>query len=401
LSDTESARIASEPGAPRQGTTIPLSAPVLRGNEWAYVKECLDTNWVSSAGPFVDRFEKMAADRVGVRHAVAVVNGTAALHLALLVAGVERDDEVVMPALTFIAPANAARYLGAWPVFIDVDPDYWQIDPQRFADFIEGDCEWRNGSLRNRRTGRRVKAVVPVDILGHPCDLDPIAELARARGLVVVEDATEGLGALYKGRPVGQRADVSCLSFNGNKIVTSGGGGMIATDRSEWAERARYLSTQAKDDPVEYVHGSVGYNYRLTNIQAALGVAQLEQLDEYVAAKRRHADRYSDALRQTEGISPMAEARWAASTFWLYTVLVDAVQYGADSRSLLGRLARNGIQSRPLWQPLNRSPALAGCPSASTPVADRIAASALSLPSSVDLTYADQDRVVATVTKSA
>jgi perosamine synthetase len=374
---------------------------VLRGNEWAYVKECLDTNWVSSAGPFVDRFEKMAADRVGVRHAVAVVNGTSALHLALLVAGVERDDEVVMPALTFIAPANAVRYLGAWPAFIDVDPDYWQIDPQRFADFVEGDCEWRNGSLRNRRTGRRVKAVVPVDILGHPCDLDPIAELARARGLVVVEDATEGLGALYKGRPVGQRADVSCLSFNGNKIVTSGGGGMIATDRSEWAERARYLSTQAKDDPVEYVHGSVGYNYRLTNIQAAVGVAQLEQLDEYVAAKRRHADRYSDALRQTAGISPMAEALWAASTFWLYTVLVDPVQYGADSRSLLGRLARNGIQSRPLWQPLNRSPALAGCPSASTPVADRIAASALSLPSSVDLTYADQDRVVATVTKSA
>ena len=401
MSDTESARIASEPGAPRQGSTIPLSAPVLRGNEWAYVKECLDTNWVSSAGPFVDRFEKMAADRVGVRNAVAVVNGTAALHLALVIAGVEHDDEVVMPALTFIAPANAVRYLGAWPVFVDVDPDYWQIDPQRFADFIDGECESRNGELRNRRTGRRVKAVLPVDILGHPCDLDPIAQLAHARGLVVVEDATEGLGALYKGEPIGRRADVSCLSFNGNKIVTSGGGGMIATDRTDWAARARYLSTQAKDDPVEYVHGSIGYNYRLTNIQAAVGVAQLEQLDGHVAAKRRNAIAYSDAFRGTAGISPMAEAPWATSTFWLYTVLVDPVRYGADSRALLGGLARNGIQSRPLWQPLNRSAALAGCLSMATPVADRIAASALSLPSSVDLSPADQARVIAAVKKRA
>jgi perosamine synthetase len=370
---------------------------VLRGNEWAYVKECLDTNWVSSAGPFVDRFETMTAHRVGVAHAVAVVNGTSALHLALLVAGVERDDEVVMPALTFIAPANAVRYLGAWPVFVDVDARHWQMDPQRLADFVDRECEWRDGRLRNRATGRCVKAVLPVDILGHPCDLDPIAELARRRELVVVEDATEGLGALYKGRPVGQRADIACLSFNGNKIVTSGGGGMIATDRADWAERARYLSTQAKDDPIEYVHGAVGYNYRLTNIQAAVGVAQLEQLDDYVKAKRRHAFEYTKAFGSVAGIAPMDEAAWAFSTFWLYTVRVDAARYGADSRALLSRLASAGIQTRPLWQPLNRSAALGGCPSATTPTADAIAASALSLPSSVDLTPEDQARVIEAV----
>lgn len=401
MSDTGSARTAFEPGAPRQGRTIPLSTPVLRGNEWAYVKECLDTNWVSSAGPFVDRFEKMTADRLGVRHAVAVVNGTSALHLALLVAGIERDDEVVMPALTFIAPANAVRYLGAWPMFVDVEPAYWQLDPQRVADFIEHGCEWRAGTLRNRATGRRVKAVLPVDILGHPCDLDAIVDLARARDLVVVEDATEALGALYKGRPVGQNADVSCLSFNGNKIVTSGGGGMIATNRTEWADRARYLSTQAKDDPVEYAHGSIGYNYRLTNIQAALGVAQLEQLDDYVAAKRRHAFEYTAAFDGVAGITPMPEASWAFSTFWLYTVLIDQDRHGADSRAVLTQLAHEGIQSRPLWQPLTQSAALRGCPSTGTPVADRLAATALSLPSSVDLAPSDQARVIAAVSARA
>jgi perosamine synthetase len=401
LSDIESARMASEPGSPRQGTTIPLSTPVLRGNEWAYVKECLDTNWVSSAGPFVDRFEKMAAGRVGMRHAVALVNGTSALHLALLVIGVQPDDEVVMPALTFIAPANAVRYLGAWPVFVDVDPHCWQLDPQRLVDFVERDCAWRKGVLRNRATGRRVRAVLPVDILGHPCDLDPIVEVAHGRDLVVVEDATEALGAHYKGRPIGGGADVACLSFNGNKIVTSGGGGMLATNHAGWADRARYLSTQAKDDPVEYIHGSVGYNYRLTNIQAALGVAQLEQLDEFVAAKRRHALEYMTALDDVAGITPMPEASWAFSTFWLYTVLVDPAQYGTDSRALLSRLAGQGIQSRPLWQPLSRSAALRDCQATSTPVADRLAAMALSLPSSADLAPADQARVVFAVKSRA
>src|SRR5215831_19366069 len=203
--------MASDSGAPPSDGTIPLTVPALGGSEWTYVKECLDTNWISSVGAFVGRFERMMAERIGVGHAVAVVNGTAALHVALSVAGVGTGDEVVMPALTFIAPANAVRYLGAWPVFVDVDSQYWQMDPQRVADFIERGCQWREGMLRNRETGRRVKALLPVDILGHPCDLDPIVQLARDRDLVVVEDATEGLGALYRGRPIGQNADVACL----------------------------------------------------------------------------------------------------------------------------------------------------------------------------------------------
>ena len=399
MSDTESARTAFEPGTPLTAGTVPLSVPAMHGNEWLYVKECLDTNWVSSAGPFVDRFEQNIADRLGLGHAVAVMNGTSALHLALLVAGVERDDEVLMPALTFIAPANAVRYLGAWPVFIDVEPGYWQMDPEKLAAFIERECTWSGGALKNRRTHRRVKAVLPFDILGHPCDIDPIVDAARSRELRVIEDATEGLGALYKNRPVGGRADLACLSFNGNKIITSGGGGMITTDRADWAARARYLSTQAKDDPIEYEHGAIGYNYRLTNLQAALGVAQLEQLDRYVEAKRRIAATYTSALTAVAGIAPMREASWAFSTFWLYTVSIDAARYGADSRAVMRRLADRGIQSRPLWQPLSHSAALADCQSAGTPVTERVAASALSLPSSVDLTPADQARVIAALTE--
>lgn len=373
---------------------IPLSEPALRGNEWRYVKECLDTNWVSSVGPFVSRFEQMIRERIGVASAVAVVNGTAALHLALRVAGIEREDEVVLPSLTFIAPANAVRYLGAWPVFVDVDDKSGQLDPQRLADFLSNDCERANGQLRNKHTGRRVRGVLPVDILGHPADLDAIADIAHAHDLVVVEDATESLGARYKGLAVGNRADIACLSFNGNKIITTGGGGMLLTNRPEWADRARHLSTQAKSDPVEYAHDDVGYNYRLTNVLAAIGVAQLEQLDDRVAARRRVAERYSDALEAQPGVAIPTEAPWAFSTYWLYTVRVDAAAYGMDSRTLLRKLAEAGIQARPLWEPLHRSAVHQHSYACPAPAAEAWHREALSLPSSASLTAEQQRRVI-------
>ena len=266
------------PGAPPAVDAIPLSVPEIRGNEWRYVKECLDTNWVSSVGAYVDRFEQMVAQQAETKHAVATVNGTAALHVALMVAGVQPEDEVLVSTLTFIAPVNAIRYVGAWPVFIDAEPTYWQMDPARVVEFLEQGCRWNDGALYNRRTGRRVTAVIPVHILGHPVDIDPIMAVARKFGLKVIEDATEGLGATYKGRSLGCLGDIACFSFNGNKIITTGGGGMIVTDNEEWARKAKYLTTQAKDDPIEYVHGEVGYNYRLTNLLAAVGCAQMEQL---------------------------------------------------------------------------------------------------------------------------
>ena len=384
----------AEPGAPAPDGYIPLCVPEIRGHEWEYIKECLDTNWVSSVGSYVDRFEGELAAYVGAKHGVATSSGTAALHIALMVAGVELDDEVLVSTLSFIAPANAIRYVGAWPIFIDAEPKYWQMDPDQAMDFLDKGCRWHNGALWNGTTGRRVKAVLAVHILGHPCDMGPITQWARKYNLAVIEDATESLGARYHREMAGHLGDVACFSFNGNKIITTGGGGMIITDNEDWAGRAKYLTTQAKDDPIEYVHNEIGYNYRLTNIQAAMGCAQLEMLDEYVAAKRSIARTYADALVEIPGITTMQEASWASSAFWMYTVLVDEPRYGMSSRGLLRHLESARIQTRPLWQPLHLSGAHSGPHSQQCTVAERVAREALSLPSSVGLSPSDQHRVV-------
>jgi perosamine synthetase len=385
------------PGAPPPADFVPLIVPEIRGNEWKYVKECLDTNWVSSVGSYVDRFEKMAAAQAGTEYAVATVNGTAALHIVLLLAGVQADDEVVVSSLTFIAPANAIRYVGAWPVFIDAEPRYWQIDPAEVVKFLETGCRWDGQELRNRRTGRRVKAILPVHILGHPADLDPILAVAAKYSLPVIEDATEGLGARYRGKRLGGIGHAGCLSFNGNKIITTGGGGMLVTNNAEWAARAKYLTTQAKDDPIEYVHNAVGYNYRLTNLLAAMGCAQMEQLDEFVEAKRRIAKRYQDELTPLRGICLPEEADWAQSTYWMYTVLINEKESRLNSRELLRELAARKIQTRPLWQPMHRSPAHDSSGNAACPNSDAIHGQAISLPCSVGLSPAAQAYVIETI----
>jgi perosamine synthetase len=390
-----------EPGAAPAGF-IPLCVPHIEGPAaWQYVKECLDTAWVSSVGPFVERFEQQAAAAVGTRFAVATCTGTAALHTALLVADVRPGDEVLVSALTFIASANAVRYAGAIPVFIDCEPRYGQMDPEQVTAFLEEECAWRNGRLTNKTSGRPVTAIVPVHVLGHPVNMDPILEAARKYRLQVVEDAAEALGARYRDKKIGQLGDLACLSFNGNKIITTGGGGMVVTDNPHYASRARYLTTQAKDDPLEYVHNELGYNYRLTNLQAALGVAQMEVLDRYVARKRAIAKRYQEAFADVPGIRTFGEAEWAFSTRWLATVLIDEPTYGAGSRDLLRHLAGRRIQARPLWQPLHRSPSFADLPPRSCPVAEALCRDALSLPCSVGLTHADQERVIDEVARFA
>lgn len=373
---------------------IPLIVPEIRGNEWNYIKECLDTNWVSSVGSYVDRFEKMTAERAGCKYAVATVNGTAALHIALLLAGVERDDEVLVSSLTFIAPANGIRYVGAWPVFIDAEAKYFQLDPTALVDFVENDCRWDGQELRNRRTGRRVKAILPVHILGHPVDLDPILEVAVKYALPVIEDATEGLGARYRGKSLGSLGNAGCFSFNGNKIITTGGGGMLVTNDANWAARAKYLTTQAKDDPVEYVHNAIGYNYRLTNVLAAMGCAQIEQLDAFVTAKRAIATRYCNLLSDLPGVQLPEEADWAFSTYWMYTVLIDEKSANMNSRDLLRELAAVGIQTRPLWQPIHRSQAHNPYSGPPCLVSERLYSQAISLPCSVGLSPSAQDRVI-------
>lgn len=386
-----------EPGAAVSAGSIPLCVPELCGNEWQYVKECLDTGWVSSVGPFVEQLEKTVAAYVGAAHGIATSTGTAALHVALLVAGVKPDDEVLVSDLTFIAPANAIRYAHAWPVLIDAEPHHWQMDAARVIDFTEQQCSWSSGMLVNRITGRRVSAILPVHILGHPVDLDPILAVADKYRLAVVEDATESLGSQYRGRMVGNLGHIGCFSFNGNKIITTGGGGMIVTNNPAWAEKAKYLSTQAKDDPVEYVHKETGFNYRLTNVQAALGCAQMEHLADFVEIKRALAAEYASAFAKVPGVTTLPEASWARSICWLNTVLIDEEQYGEDSRALMKRLGRRGIQARPLWQCLHQSEALWGAQTVGGEIAADINRRALSLPSSVGITPEQVKQVIGAV----
>jgi len=382
------------PGAlPGQGF-IPLCIPQVEGNEWTYVKECLDTGWVSSVGSYVDRFEQLIAAFVGSRFAIATVNGTAAIHIALIVSGVEADDEVLVSNVTFAAPVNAIRYLGAWPVLVDAEPRYWQMDVEKVAEFLRTRCVRENGELRNRATGRRVRAILPVHILGHPCDLDPLMALASEFGLQVVEDATESLGARYKGRRVGTFGSTGCFSFNGNKIITTGGGGMVVTDDEAIAKKVRYLTTQAKDDPVEYFHREVGYNYRMTNVLAAIGCAQMEQLERYIEKKRSIARRYDEAFQDVPGITTHVAASWAESIHWLYTILIDRDSFGAGSRDVLAEMEKEKIQTRPLWTPMNQLPPFAACETVSIVESPRLHRDALSLPSSVGLTDGEATRVI-------
>jgi perosamine synthetase len=263
-------------------------------------------------------------------------------------------------------------------------------------DFLEQDCLWKDGELRNKTTGRRIKAIIPVHLLGHPVDMDPILGVAKKYGLEVIEDATESLGAKYRGQMVGRLGGVGCFSFNGNKLITTGGGGMLVTDNEEWALRARHLTTQAKGDPIEYIHDEIGYNYRLPNILAAMGCAQMESIDSYVDAKRRIAESYREGLGGLPGLEIMRQAPWAESVSWLYTVLVDETKYGMDSRDLLNRLGKAGIQTRPLCQPLHASPAYSDIENSDCPVANRLYQQGLSLPCSVGLGES-QRRVVGTL----
>jgi len=380
---------------------IPLSVPHISGNEWKYIKDCLDSNWVSSVGSYVDKFERMVAEYSGTANGVAMSNGTSALHIALLVAGIETNDEVIVPALTFISPVNTVKYAGAHPVFMDVESSYLGLDAEKLDDFIKKECTWRKSNLCNRCTGRRIAGIIPVDLLGHPVDLDPIIQLVRKFNIKIIEDATESLGAEYKGRKIGSHSDICCFSFNGNKIITTGGGGMLVTNNDEYAEKARYLSQQAKDDPLEYYHRHVGYNYRLTNIQAAMGCAQMELLDSYVEKKRAIAKRYDKGIGGLDGISIPKQAGWAKSTFWLYTILIDRKRYGMDSRTLLRKLQELKIQSRPLWHPIHLLPPYDTCQSYKVENATRLYRDALSIPCSVGMSVVEQNKVIRSICKES
>ncbi len=368
---------------------IPLSAPCIQGNEWKYIKECLDTEWVSTAGEYVGRFEEAITNYTGTKYAVATVNGTSALQVSLRLAGVESGDEVIVPTLSFIAPINAVAYNNAIPLFMDADR-YYNIDSEKTISFIENETILKDGFTYNKTTGNKISAIIPVHVWGNACWLDDLAGICHARNIAIVEDASESLGTFYtegkhKGRHTGTIGKLGCLSFNGNKIITTGGGGMILTDDENIAEKARYLTTQAKDDPIRYIHDEIGYNFRLTNIQAALGVAQLEQLPGFLDKKEKIYNKYLDGLKNIEGLDLASVPDYAGNNHWLNVLRIDSSIFRENRDTLINRLEENGIQARHVWALNHLQKPYRDCQSDQIEQAKKQVDNSLCLPSSINL----------------
>lgn len=361
---------------------IPLSEPEISGNEWKYIKDCLDTGWVSSVGDYVTRFEGMTADYVGTKYAIATVNGTSALHVSLIACGIQPGDEVIVPTLTFIAPVNVVRYCNAYPIFMDCEPDTLCINVQKIDDFISNECEQRkDGYTYNKKTNRRIKAVIPVHIFGHPADTDGLLEVCRKYNIDIIEDATESLGSEYKGKRTGSFGRTGCFSFNGNKIITTGGGGMVVTDDKDLAYRVRHISTQARKDPFEYDHDEIGYNYRLTNIQAAMGVAQMERLGEFINIKRKNAFMYKELLSGIEEVEMLWEKQWVKSNFWYYTIRI----LKGHKKPLMECLLSKGIQVRPIWKLIHTLPIYRGFQAYNIEITEEAYERCINLPCSLNI----------------
>ena len=326
-----------------------LSGPNIAGNEWKYVKECLDTGWVSSVGAFVDRFEKMTAEFAGAKYAVATSSGTTALHIALLMKDIGPGDYVIAPNVTFVASINSIKYTNADPILIDVDPATWQMDLDLLEEFLSAETEMKDGKTFYR-DGRPIKAIMPVHVLGNMCNMERLLRLAAAHNLLVIEDSTEALGSFYNKKHAGTFGLMGTFSYNGNKIITTGGGGMIITDDEDLAKRAKHLTTQAKSDPFEYVHDAVGYNYRLVNTAAAMGVGQMELLPAFLQRKKEIIRFYKNELEGVGDISFQQVEAAVEPNWWLPTIMT------TRQKEVLKILNDNKMQSRPFWVPMNCLP---------------------------------------------
>ncbi len=354
---------------------IPVASPALVGREREYVLDCLDSTWISSSGQYIERFEQAFADFCGVRYALACTNGTVALHLALLALGIGQGDEVVVPALTYVATANAVTYCGATPVLADSELATWNMDPAALEACITP----------------RTRAIVVVHLYGHPVDMDPVLALARERGLFVIEDAAEAHGALYKGKKVGSLGDIATFSFYGNKIITTGEGGMVCTDDEGLARRVRQLKGQGYDPERRYWFPIVGYNYRMTNIEAAIGLAQLEKIDWHIARRREVASCYRRHLQSVDKVIFSPKAEWAESVYWMSSVLLESSGISRDR--VMQKMLDCGVETRPFFHPIHTLPPYQGL-RATCPVAEYLAGRGVNLPSSALLTEAQVQRVV-------
>lgn len=368
---------------------IPLSVPNLAGNEWKYVKECLDTGWISSVGAYVTQFENMVAEYAGAKYGIAAMNGTAALHTCLNLAGVGPGDYVIMNNITFVATANSVRYTGAEPILIDADPLLWQIDLDLLEAFLAEDCYVEGDTLRLKKNGRRIPVIMPVHVQGNIFDVDRFQQIVAPYPITVIEDSTEALGSTYKGRHAGTFGTLGNFSFNGNKIISTGGGGVIVTNHENLASKAKHLTTTAKVDPMEYYHDEVGYNYRLVNVLAAIGVAQMEQLPSFVDKKREVAAYYKKSLTGVADIgfqSILPEVEWNG---WLFSIQT------SYQPKLLKFLNENGIISRPFWAPMKKLPMYQNCKYITKENhCNKIHSTSLCLPCSTNITDKEMETVV-------
>jgi dTDP-4-amino-4,6-dideoxygalactose transaminase len=370
---------------------IYLSPPHMTGRERDYVDEAFATNWIAPVGPHIEAFEREFSEYVGTPHAVAVTSGTAALHLALLLAGVGPGDEVMVSTLTFAASVNPIRYLGAQPIFVDSEEASWNMDPDLLTEALAAKA----------RVGRLPKAVVVVHLLGQSADIDRILEVCHHYGIPLIEDAAEALGATYKGTSPGTFGRAGIFSFNGNKIITTSGGGMLVSDDANLISWARKLATQARDPAPHYQHSEVGFNYRLSNVLAGIGRGQLSALEDRVAARRRNFDFYARALEDVPGIGFQPEASWGRHARWLSAITINPAEFGADREMVRLALAEANIESRPIWKPMHQQPVFAGCLTIGGSVADDLFTRGLCLPSGSNLTEDDLSRVVAVIVGSA
>ena len=368
---------------------IALSLPNMAGNEWKYVKDCLDTGWISSVGSYVTKFEQMVADFAGAKYGIAAVNGTAALHISLLLSGVKQHDYVILPNLTFVASANSIKYLGAEPLLIDADPLLWQMDLDLLEDFLATQTETKGKELFYKKDGRRIGAIMPVHILGNMCDMDRFLSIVGQYPLPIVEDATEALGTTYKEKSAGTFSPLAAFSFNGNKIISTGGGGVIVTDDEALAKHAKHLTTTAKASADEYYHDEVGYNYRLVNVLAAIGVAQMELLPSFIERKKEVVAFYKKELSGVADIRFQQELPEVNTNGWLFTIQTDQQQ------ALLDHLNANKILSRRFWMPMNKLPMYKDCVYIHhKDQSDYIYTTCLSIPSSTNIT--DEELAIVT-----
>lgn len=381
--DRESIMAALRSVLPHGDQKAALHEPRFNGNEWAYVNECLDTGWVSSVGKFVDRFETELAAFTGARQAIAVVNGTAALHICLKLAGVRRDDEVLIPTLTFVATANAVSYCEAIPHFVDSEISTLGMDAAKLDEYLSDIAEVREGQCLNKKTGRRIAAVVPMHTFGHPVNLDALLEVCDKFSIPLVEDAAESLGSFYRSKHTGTIGKISALSFNGNKIITTGGGGAILTNDETLGRLAKHITTTAKIPHAwQMSHDMIGYNYRMPNLNAALGCAQLEQLPHFLEKKRSLANRYEQAFRSLPGVSFVKEPPETKSNYWLNAILLDEACSEARD-SILDMTNAAGLQTRPTWTLMHQLTMFESCPKMDLSVAEGIAGRLINIPSGV------------------